>query len=62
MTENQLWFLILGIIIIVFFIIIGLIITFGDYVKCKECGKWHDMYDFECLSTQKPALKENKED
>jgi len=46
MEEQLFWYLMLGLIILGFFIFMFLLIVFGDYVKCKRCGKWHDYYDF----------------
>ena len=48
MNEQLFWYLMFGLIILLFFIFIGLLITFGDYIKCKRCGKCHDMYDLKC--------------
>mgnify|MGYP001601933094 CR=1 FL=1 len=45
MSEQYVIFLFLGGVILGGFIFLSLLLEFGDYIKCKECGKWHDMYD-----------------
>jgi len=46
MEEAMFLYLMFGLIILGVFTFLFLLLIFGDYVKCKRCGKWHDYYDF----------------
>jgi len=52
MEEGLFWFIMFGLIILGFFIFMILLIVFGDYIKCKRCGRWHDMYNIKCIEVK----------
>ena len=54
MEEGTYILILFGLCLIILQIIFLILINYEDYVICKRCGKWHDIYDVDCVEKTKP--------